>query len=323
MHRHREILDISAQQHGLIRVSQLVELGIPSGSLAHAISAGHLERLSPRVLRIAGSAPTDDQRAMAAALDVPGGAVAGHSAAALWQLPGFELEPVHVLADRTPHRGGRHLGIVHTSVHFPPAETLEVRGIPVTSPLRTLCDLAGRLHWDRLDLTCERMLSKRLLRVSQLHAHVAGLPRRGGARGTAASRRLALERGPNHRPVESGLEHRFASILRDAGEAPFERQVDLGDDDGWIGRVDFVDHPCRLIAEVQSELFHSGRVDRVRDEARFSRFRRAGWTLLEIREFDIWHRPYRVVAVVRDARRAARRRAQPEAGSHRQARRSW
>jgi very-short-patch-repair endonuclease len=321
MHRHPDVLTASARQHGLIRVSQLVELGVPSGSLAHAISAGHLERLSERVLRIGGSAPTDDQLAMAAALDVPGGAVALHSAAALWQLPGFELEPVHVLTDRTPHRGGHHLGIVHTSVRFSPSDVVDLRGVPVTSPMRTLADLAGRLHWDRLDLLCERMLAKRLLRLSQLHEHVAGLPRRGGARGTAAIRRLALERGPDHRPVESGLEHRFQSILRDAGEPPFERQVDLGDDDGWIGRVDFADPSCRLIAEVQSELFHSGRVDRARDEVRISRFRRAGWTLLEIREFDIWHRPDRVVAVVREARRAARR-SQPKGGSQGQARRS-
>ncbi len=322
MHRHDDVLRIAADQHGLIRISQLVELGISPSSVAHAMSVGHLERLSDRVLRIGGSARTLDQAAMAAALDVPGGAVAVFSAAALWQLPGFELEPVHVLTDRSPHRGGPHLGVVHTSVRFSPEDVIELRGIPVTSPLRTLCDLAGRLHHDRLDLLCERMLSKRLLRVAQLHEHVAGLPRRGGARGTAAIRRLALERGPDHRPVESGLEHRFESILRDAGEPPFERQVDLGDDDGWIGRVDFVDHPCRLIAEVQSELFHSGRVDRARDDVRISRFRRAGWTLLEIREFDIWHRPDRVVAVVRAARRAARRLARRKVAHQIQPRRS-
>jgi len=322
MHRHHDVLALGARQHGLVRVAQLVELGIPSGSLAHAVSAGHLERLSERVLRVGGSAPSSDQLAMAAALDVPGGAVALHSAAALWQLPGFELEPVHVLTDRTPHRGGHHLGVVHSSVRFSPStDVVDLRGIPVTSPLRTLCDLAGHLRWDRLDLLCERMLGRRLLRVARLHEHAAGLPRRGGARGTAAIRRLAIERGPDHRPVESGLEHRFQSILRDADEPPFERQVDLGDDDGWIGRVDFADRAHRLIAEVQSDLFHSARVDLVRDEVRIGRFRRAGWTLLEIREFDIWHRPDRVVAMVRDARRSAGR-AHPKGGSQGQAGRS-
>jgi very-short-patch-repair endonuclease len=302
---HDRLRRTAARQHGLFTVAQAHEAGVPTSTLAHAISTGRLDRLSDRVLRIGGSAPTPDQAAMAAALDVPGGAVAIYSAAAFWELPGFELEPVHVLTDRAPHRGGPRLGIAHSSVRFSPDDVVLVRGIPVTSPLRTLCDLAGRLHWDRLDLACERLLARHLLRVGQLHEHVATLPRRGGARGTAAIRRLALERGPDHRPVESGLEHRVASILRDAGEKALERQVDVGDDAGWIGRVDFCDRQLRVIVEVQSDLFHSARVDRARDAERIARLRRAGWIVIEIREFDVWHRPDRVLAAVREARRAA------------------
>lgn len=306
---HERLRQTLSRQHGLISTSQAHATGVPASSLAHAIASGRLERLSPRVLRLGGSAATTDQAAMAAALDVPGGAVAIHSAAALWELPGFELEPIHVLTGRTPHRGGAHLGIIHSSVRFSDRDVVHLRGIPVTSPLRTLCDLAGRLHWDRLDRTCERMLAQHLLRIDQLHEHVATLPSRGGVRGTAAIRRLALERGPDHRPAESGLEHRVASILRNAGEKPFERQVEVGDDDGWVGRVDYCDRELRVIVEVQSDLYHSARVDRTRDAERIARLRRAGWIVVEIREFDIFHRPDRVVAAVRAARRAARMRA--------------
>ena len=320
MFRHDVVRTTAARQHGLVRRSQLSELGIPAGSVAHAIRAGQLECLSERVLRIGGSARTGDQVAMAAALDVPRGAVAVWSAAALWQLPGYELEPVHVLTDRTPHRGGPHLGVVHTSVRFTGSDVMSVRGIPVTSPMRTPCDLAGRLHFDRLDLLCERMLARRLLRVAQLHGQVARLPRRGGAPGTAALRRLAASRPLDHRPAESGLELRFERILREGGEPPFERQVDLGDD-SWIGRVDDADRQVRLVVEVQSELFHSGRIARDRDRGRLTRLERAGWTVLEVDEFDIWHRPDRVLAAVRDARRSVRL-PRPRGGSQHQARRT-
>jgi very-short-patch-repair endonuclease len=305
MHRYDEIRHITARQHGLIQRSQLAALGIPSGSVAHARHVGQLEWLSERVLRLGGSARTLDQLAMAAALDVPGGAVAVFSAAAMWELAGFELEPVHVMTDRRPHRGGPHLGIVHTSTRFSPTDVMTIRGTPVTSPLRTLRDLAGRLHFDRLDLVCERMVSKRLLRVEQLHALVAELPRRGGARGTAALRRLALSRGPDHRPTESNLERRFQQIVEEAGEGPIDRQVDLGDEEGWIGRVDFIDRGARIVIEVQSSMFHYGRVDRARDEARFARLRRAGWTVIEVNELDIWYHPDRVLGAVRAARRTA------------------
>src|SRR4051794_38615021 len=59
--RYDAVRRTAARQHGLIRRSQLYELGIPSGSLDHAISVGHLERLSARVLRVGGSARTLDQ----------------------------------------------------------------------------------------------------------------------------------------------------------------------------------------------------------------------------------------------------------------------
>jgi very-short-patch-repair endonuclease len=284
-------------------------------------ATGELEWLSDRVLRVGGSAHTADQRAMAAALDIPDGSLAIFSAAAMWQLPGFDLEPLHVLTDRHPHRAGPHLGVVHSSTSYSSADVMLLRGIPVTTPLRTLRDLAGRIRPERLDVVCRRMLSERLLRVEHLHQMVAGLPRRGGARGTSALRRLALGHDLDERPAESNLERRFEQILASAGEAAFERQVDLGDEDGWIGRVDFLDRTHHLVVEAQSELFHTAEVDRARDDLRSSRLRASGWAVLEVTDVDIWHHPDRVVAAVRSARRAARR-PPPKGGSPHQARRT-
>jgi very-short-patch-repair endonuclease len=300
---HEEMREIAARQHGLVGRRQLADLGVPTSSLASAITTGRLQRLSSRVLRLGGSADTPEQRAMAAALDVAGGAVALFSAAALWELPGFSLEPVHVLTHRLPHRGGHHLGRMHSSVRFGPDDVTTIRGIPTTTPLRTLEDLAGRIHFDRLDLICERMLARRLLRLDALHGLVASLPPRAGSPGKRALLHLASSRPEGYRPAGSSLERRFEAILERAGELPFERQVDLGDEAGWIGRVDFVDRSHLVVVEIQSDLFHSGRVDRDRDSARFSRLRRAGWTVVEITEFEVWHRPDAVLTRVRSARR--------------------
>ena len=76
-----------------------------------------------------------------------------------------------------------------------------------------------------------------------------------------------------------------------AGEPPFERQVDLGDDEGWIGRVDFADRRLKVVVEVQSETFHSSLSDRRRDAERFRRLRAAGWIVVEVTEDEIFHRP--------------------------------
>jgi very-short-patch-repair endonuclease len=299
---HDTLRILTARQHGVVGRRQLADLGFSRQAVAHAISSGRLERMSQRVLRLAGSPATPHQRAMAAALDVPGGAVGLHSATALFRVPGFQLEPVHVLTDRRPNRGAGHLGIVHSTVRWLDTDTTLVDGIPVTTPLRTLCDLAARIRPERLSLTCDRMLAGRLLRLEQLHGLGSVLPERGGAPGTRHLRWIIACRPPGYRPAESNLERRFESILAEADEAPFERQVDLGDADGWIGRVDFVDRERRVVVEVQSDLYHSGLVDRERDRRRITRLRHAGWTVVEVSEHEIWHRPDRVLAKVRAAR---------------------
>ena len=307
MSDHEALRILTSRQHGVVSRRQLADLGFSSHAVIHAVASGSLRRVNDRVLVLCGSADTLLQRTMAAALDVSNGAVALHSAAAMWHGPGFRVEPVHVLTDRRPHRGSPHLGVVHSTVRWTSDEATTLDGVPVTTPLRTLRDLAGRVHPDLLSRTCDRWLSTHLLRLTQLHALAADLPRRGGAAGTRAMRELIGQRPPGYRPAESNLERRFEKILADAGETPFERQVDLGDDEGWIGRVDFVDRTDRIVVEVQSDLFHSGLLDRARDRERIRRLRRAGWIVVEITEHEVWHRREVVVAKVRAAR--SRRRA--------------
>ena len=55
-----------------------------------------------------------------------------------------------------------------------------IDGIPVTTPVRTLRDLAGRIHPERLSQTCDRMLSQRLIRLPDLHALFDELPGEAG-----------------------------------------------------------------------------------------------------------------------------------------------
>jgi very-short-patch-repair endonuclease len=301
------VREIAERQHGLISRTQLSDLGYPTSSLANALADGRLDKLSDRVLRVGGSAHTIDQRTMAAALDVPGGAVGIFSAAALWELSSFSLEPFHTMTHRRPHRGGVHLSRMHTSTSFGPNDVTSIRGIPTTTPLRTLLDLAGRIHYDRLDLVCDRMLSKRLIRIEALHALAASLPSRGGGERSRDVRRLVGTRGDDYRPPESNLERRFELVVRRSGDLPFERQVDLGDGDGWIGRVDYVDRGLRVVVEIQSDLFHAGRVDCERDALRFERLRRAGWIVVPITEFEVWHRDELVLGKVRSARAAGAR----------------
>ena len=69
------------------------------------------------------------------------------------------------------------------------------------------------------------------------------------------------------------------------------RQVDTGDEEGWIGRVDLRDPELPLIVEVQSERFHSSQIDHQLDARRIERLERAGLVVVQVTDIQAWHRP--------------------------------
>lgn len=307
MTRPERYANLTARQHALATRSQLMALGYEPHDIARRIARGILEEVTGRVLRVGGSPHTPHQAAMAAVLDSgPGAVLARSSALALWGLPSFELTPLHVLRDRSGRAHETALATIHTTVRLDAEHVMELYGIPVSSPVRALVDLAGVVSYGRLERICDWAWSRRLLTGTSLHEAVATLAIRGRP-GVAKLRALAEARPIGYRPPESSLEARAAEILASAGERGLQAQVDLGDDD-WIGRVDLVDLELRVVVEIQSDLFHTSVSDRERDRLRRERLRAAGWIVIEVAEFDVWHRPDRFLAAVRQARAEARRR---------------
>jgi very-short-patch-repair endonuclease len=309
MTNHEEYLHLALRQHGILSRSQLADAGLTSKAIHHRVGRARLEWMSPRVLRVVGAPDTPLQRAWAAVLDVEGGVLALGSSLWLWGQRGWRPDPIHVLTTRRPHRGLEYVGIVHSSVRLSDDDIGEKDGLRATTPARTLLDLSSNLHPAKVEDLCDDLLRFGLMSVAQLHAQVGRLPSRGGPRGYRLLRRLATARDGSYRPTDSRLERRFERILEKAGETPFERQVELGDANGWIGRVDFVDRHRQVIVEVQSDTFHSSLSDRRRDETRFTRLRAEGWIVLEVTEDELWSRPESVLERVRAARRLQRRSA--------------
>jgi very-short-patch-repair endonuclease len=262
--------------------------------------------VSGRVLRAAAVPDHQLTRAMAALLHVGrDAAIGGASAAAFWGLPGFRIEPVEVLRGRGGTTSANGLCRVHTSTAFDDGHVSEVDGMYVTSPVRTVFDLSASLHPLRTARLLDSCHNRGLVTWPSVHRLVSELGKRG-RRGTALMRALAAERPEGFRPPESNLEARVNEILIRDGQRPFTPQIDLGDDD-WIGRVDLVDRVDRIALEVQSGLFHGNLTDRRRDDARMGRLRAAGWTVVEVDDFEVWHRPHQLVQRVRAARRDSRR----------------
>jgi very-short-patch-repair endonuclease len=289
-----ELRALAERQHGVLAREQARQLGASRHHLRRRVDSPDWEVVTPKVLRLVGSQRTFRQRCMAGALDGgPCAAVSYESAAALWRLPGFLPGPLHL--SRSRGRSGRlsALAVVHQSCDLPDVHVRLIEGIPVTSIPRTMFDLAGALHPGRTERALDNALARRLTTVAALNEVTADLAARGRP-GSAVMRRLLAERDASYVAPESNLEHRFESILRAAGvEIPL-RQRDVGGAE-WIGRADYLDPGRKLVVEIDSDIHHSTPADAGADGERDAAMTCAGYTVLRIKEFDLWHRPEEVV----------------------------
>ena len=83
-------------------------------------------------------------------------------------------------------------------------------------------------------------------------------------------RSVLAERTADIAAPASELEERFVELVRAAGLPDPVRQLDVGDGQGWIGRVDFAYPHVGLLIELDGRQHHSalldGRADARRDD---------------------------------------------------------
>jgi very-short-patch-repair endonuclease len=230
--------------------------------------------------------------------------VASHrSAAFLFELPGFGGRPLEVTS--WLGRGTRRAGItVHETNHLPPTHRGVVDGIPVTSVARTLLDLSAVVRRERLERVLDTALARRRVTVPALQRVLVECTARGRRR-TQHFRAVLAPRLGAYVPPESELEARFVELLRGHGLPSAERQVDLGDPDQWIGRVDFRFPGTNLVVEVDGAEHHRSLSDRRNDHRRQAALEAAGFRVLRFGWADVTERPVVVARTLRDVLRPA------------------
>ena len=119
-------------------------------------------------------------------------------------------------------------------------------------------------------------------------------------------------RGLDYVPPDSNLEARAAELLERFHFPGYRRQVNIGDADGWLARVDFLSDRRPVIWEVDGDAFHQALLDHEADDEREAKLIRAGYQVAHISEFEVWHDPAPAMDRLREAeRRADRRLARP------------
>ncbi len=139
------IAGLAARQHGVVSRCQLLALGVSSSAIGRRVAAGKPHPLYRGVFAVGHRVVSLKGRWMAATLATDG-VLSHRPAGALWAIrPWAGRVDITTRWDRRPQPGL----LLHRAVLAEDEITIE-QGIPVTTPARTLLDLAGVLQKHQL-----------------------------------------------------------------------------------------------------------------------------------------------------------------------------
>lgn len=265
--------ELARRQHGVLSRQQLAGLGLATGAINLRIDNGRLHLLHRGVYAVGHALLTDKGRWMAAALAAGDRAALSYTpAAALWGMRSWRDRILHVTAPAQRSRPGIRF---HCS-RLPADEVTVEQGIPVTTPARTLFDLAGVVPLAQLRRAVKEAEVKRLWGPLSLPDLLERHPRRAGA---AAIRAVidAPDRGVTRNDVEEAL----AALVRRARlpRPRFNAPLKLGSR--------FIEPDClwaeqRVIVEVDGYETHGTRDSFESDRARDRALTAAGWRVIRV-----------------------------------------
>ena len=271
------MMDFLRRQDGLILRRQAMACGMTARMIDVKLASGAWLLAGRGLYRDASHPVTDRQAARAAVLRAGEGALLSEDSAVwLWDVSGWPLHPLQVSVPRPRHPIIPGV-IVHRPTDLGRLDRTTFRGIPVTTPARTLIDMA-----DRPIARVEDMLDEFLCRGSLSVGHLA--------------RRAQALAGPGRRsPVdllalldvwaqdEERSTKRELRVVRDivaAGLPMPTRQIEVRSPSGKLIAVVDVGYEETLTAvEFQSFRWHATRRGYERDQARTARLIELGWTV--------------------------------------------
>lgn len=250
----KAVAALARRQHGYVTRRQLLALGVSKKGITTRLATGRLIRVYDDVYAVGHVPGAPVAHAAAAVLACGPGTVLSHgSGAALWAFRKRWPTPIEVTAPSKHRRPGIK---THRSATLTKADVTRHLGIPVTSPARTLLDVAATLT----DKAFTRAVNEALLSNYLHEADLLALIER--CRTHPQATRIEAVIGED--PSRSWLEDEFRPWLRrfKLPEARFNVLVNGREVDVYFPQE-------RLIVELDGYRVHRGRAafenDRDRD----------------------------------------------------------
>jgi very-short-patch-repair endonuclease len=269
--------EVGAAQHGVAARAQLLGRGIAAHAIDHMVRTGRLVLLRRGVYQI-GPLPigraAEAEAVLACGSD---GRVSYVSAAVLQGM--LDSTRAQLPVEVTMPRRKRIEGVrIHRVRDLLPDEVTTIDGIPVTTPARTLLDIAGTLSARELEQALAKALRMRLVTREEMRTMLERHPRHRGA--SLLRQLLEAEGGPSFTRSEG--EEELLEIARTARLPQPELNVKV------LGHeVDFLWRSARVVAEVDGYTFHASARSFAADRRRDAELTAAGYRVLRFTWADL------------------------------------
>jgi very-short-patch-repair endonuclease len=284
----------AADQWGVLSLDELFACGLSRDAVSDRALNGRLHPLHRGVYAVGHANVPLEGRFLAAVKACGHSAVLSHfSAAALWGFMRWEDRHPEVTVVGTAPRA--HPGLrIHRTTTLDRDDTTRHRGISVTSPARTLLDLAATLDPSGLRSATRRAQSIYRVNVRQLVDVLARHRRRRGCAGLAR----IIATGPA--PTRSELEDATLDLMLRGGLAHPDVNVAL-----WLSgrRVvpDFRWPEQRLVVEADGAAWHDNQLAREDDAERQALLEADGERVLRVTWDQVIARPGQTLSRIRAA----------------------
>jgi very-short-patch-repair endonuclease len=282
----RVMVALARVQHGVVAARQLRAAGVSRSAVRHRVSTGWLVRRH-RGVYLVGPLRTPRTEPMAAVLALGVGALLSHyPAAVLWGLRPPAPSPMAVTLIGRDARGSDEID-AHRVTELHPADRTTRERIPVTSPARTLLDLATRVPQRDLDRAADEARVHHLVTDDSLNQQFKRYPHHRGI--------AALTRAIRNEPAltRSEAERRLLELIRAARLAGPKTNARVAGHE-----VDFLWREHTLIVEVDGYAFHSSRSSFERDRRRDAELQAAGYRVIRFTWRQITREPEATIATL-------------------------
>ena len=297
----RSINDLAqeaARHHGLLFTDTFHRAGVSTWKLNRMVATGALVRLRPGVFHLVGASLSWEASLAAVCLGRKPHAVASHrSALRLWGLRTIDDEIEATV--RYPRSGRVEGATIHRSADLRLDHVTFVEGIPVTNPVRTLCDAGLIFPEHEVRRMVNHALATDLVTRSDLWGFRIEVGRQG-RNGVGRLHRVLEDLPYGAERAESGPEVELLQICQSHGlpEPAVQFPIVVG---GRRYRVDLAYPEAQVLIEFDGYEAHSDPTRFVDDRRRQNDLVLTGWSVLRFTYPDLRDWPDTVAAKIRQS----------------------